>query len=242
MRLGNRWIMAIGVMTAAVHASPARADWTVAAYIGAAHTLDASLTVEQPARNTDLTFDPVSYRGQSFTGPLYYGFRVGHTLPLWRNVSIEGEYVHLKAYAETDRDVHVRGQHLGAAIDRTMRMRDIVERFSISHGVNLLTANVVFRFPLAASHRAVTLTGRFGVGPTLPHGESDIDGVTQEQYELGSFAVMAAAGAEFRLWRQLHGVTEYKFSRTRETVDVSGGRATSTLRSHHVVFGVGYSF
>ena len=241
MHSGNR-IAVIVVMVVALHAVPARADWTIAAYLGAAHTLDSSLNVQQPARNTDLTFDPVTYRGQSFTGPFYYGFRVGHTLPFWRNVSLEGEYIHLKAYAETDRDVRVSGRHLGASIDRTMPMRSIVERFSISHGVNLLTANLAFRHPLAATQGALTLTARIGAGPTLPHGESDIDGATQEQYELGSLAVMGSAGAEFRLWRGLQGVAEYKFSRTHETVDVANGRATTTLRSHHVVFGLGYRF
>jgi hypothetical protein len=244
MRVGQRWAPAAVVIFLVVHATPAWADWMVAGYFGAAHTMDAPLMVQQPSLNTDLVFDPVTYQGQSFTGPLYYGYRIGHTLPFWRHVAIEGEYIHLKMYAETRGDVRVRGRRGGMTVDQTVPLQDIVQRFSISHGVNLILVNAVFRYPVEVTERSIplTLTARLGAGPTIPHAESTIAGATQEGYELGALAAAAAAGAELRLWHGVHALAEYKFTRTNETVSVANGQATTRVRTHHAVFGLGFRF
>jgi opacity protein-like surface antigen len=111
--------------------------------------------------------------------------------------------------------------------------------------VNLLLFNV------AARHRfnngmdtkgRLALTARAGIGPTLPHTESRIEDLAQEQYELGRLAWQVSGGAEFRLWRGVYVLGEYKFTRTRQNGKVSSGTAESLLRTQHGVFGVAYYF
>jgi hypothetical protein len=240
-RLGTRCTPAVLLVLLAC-AAPARADWTFAAYLGAAHTLSSSLAVRQPPLATDAVFEPVSYRGESFRSPQYYGYRVGHTLPWLGHIAFEGEVIHLKVYAETDQDVRMTGSLNGIPLNRTAALSEVVQRFSLSHGVNLVLFNAVFRHPLGASIGSppVVVAARVGAGFSFPHGESSIGGVAQQQYELGAFGLGAAVGAEIRITRHLHGVAEYKFTRSTQTVGVASGEATALLRTHHALFGLGF--
>jgi hypothetical protein len=137
--------------------------------------------------------------------------------------------------------VALSGTVAGAVIDRTAPLREILERFSVSHGLNLLFANLVWRQPLggagALGERRVLLAIRAGAGPTVPHGESTIGGRTQEQYEWGRVAGQVAAGVECRLARHAAAVAEYKVTGTRQRVSVPDGTVGATFVTQHVVAG-----
>lgn len=239
----SRLVFLVVVLLTLGRPAPARADWTLGGYFGAAHTATSAVSIRQPLIGTDLVLDGVQFRGRSFESPPYYGYRVGHDLPFARALSVEAELIHGKVYAETEREVSTRGRRNGVAVDGREPMSRSVEALSLSHGLNLIVFNVVGRFPVGSSTSPLQLTGRLGAGPTVPHAESTIGGVHQEQYQWGSVAVQAAVGVEVRVTHGLSALGEYKFSRTRETVTVSGGgEARSLLRTHHAVFGLGYRF
>ena len=82
---------------------------------------------------------------------MYYGYRVLWTRLRQGRIGFEAELIHLKVYADTAAPVSVRGRILDAPVDRTMRLGDVVERFSISHGLNLLFGNLVLRRPLGGT-------------------------------------------------------------------------------------------
>jgi hypothetical protein len=121
---------------------------------------------------------------------------------------------------------------------------DIVQRFSISHGLNMVLVNAVMRAPVrrASSDGRVSWVGRIGAGPTVPHAESTIAGITEEHYELGGLAIQAAGGIEMKIARGAHIIGEYKFTTTSQRVGVAGGTASARFATHHVVFGAGYRF
>lgn len=243
----SRRLLRVGVLAGffvLASCPPARADWTVAAFLGGATTLDAALRIQQPGARTDLRFDPIAYRGENFTSPFYYGYRVGWDLPFAPGFAIEAEFIHLKVFADTGAIVMARGAIGGQPVSRQQRLDETVSLFSISHGANFVLANVVFRQPIAGGPGGdpVTFVARAGLGPTVPHAESTIDGAFQMQYELGSLAWQLAAGVEMRVVKGLHALGEYKFTRTNQTVSISGGTAQTQLRTHHGVFGFGYRF
>lgn len=223
-----------------------RGEWSVAFYLGGAHTADSALTIRQPALATLVRFEDVSFDGRSFDGPLYYGIRGGRFLPGIPFLGIEAEFIHLKVFADPKQRVQAAGTRLGEPIRREIALGEMVQRYSISHGANLLLFNVAGRYRM---HRGrdnpagrLILIGRFGAGPTFPHTESTIEGKNQEQYEVGSVAWQLAGGAELHLWKGLYALGEYKFTRTRQKGKVFSGRAESVLRSHHGVFGLSYHF
>ena len=235
------WLCIAAVIFAA-SPSVAHADWSAAAFVGGAHTASSSLHVRQPGRSTDLLFSPVVYAGESFRSPIYYGYRLRYLFrsPSW--FGLEGEVIHLKVFAETGKSATVQGVLAGAAITRSAPIADIVQRFSISHGVNLALVNAVGRRRLGTAHGRFALIGRAGAGITVPHAESAIRGQSTEHYQLGSFAFQLASGAEMAVRGGLAVLAEYKYSRTRQSVDVAEGTATTLLSSHHAVVGLSYQF
>ncbi len=198
-------------------AAPARAEWTLAAYLGSSFTEPATLTLTQPSTSTRIP--SVHFDAEPFASPPYYGYRAG-----WRGTrrfGVEAELIHLKVYAHR------------ADLPLT------VDRFSISHGLNLLLGNVTWR---TRPERRVHLDVRAGAGIAIPHGESEISGVTREQYEVSSLALQAAAGPVVRLANHLSGFAEYKLTTAAPSVSVAGGHITGRYTSQHVAFGVAWIF
>jgi hypothetical protein len=237
--------LVLGGMCAAVvlAATPARADWTLGAFAGASHTRAAALEITQPSLGTAVRLEPVRLDSGSFDPPIYYGYRGGVFPASWNGFGIEGEFIHLKVIAQTSRPVSVTGTRDGQPISASQPMHHIVERFSITHGVNLITINGAYRRALGAVDRSrVHVIVRAGAGFTVPHAESTIGGISQEGYEIGARAYQAAAGADVRLAGRLYAIGDYKWSRTVQTVDVDRGTARIPLNTGHVTFGVALRF
>jgi lipid A oxidase len=219
--------------------TPAPAQLNLSGYVGGAHTQNSDLFVQRSSA-TQVTFRDVSWRGRSFDGPLYYGFRAGYFFH--PNIGVQAEFIHLKIHAQTEREVQVDGTVNGAPVTGRMPMNSLVQRFSISHGLNLVLFSVVGRHHLMREDGErlgrVLLTGRFGFGPTIPHPEITIQGSDFESYAYGGAAFQVAGGVEYRLWRGLYFLSEYKFTRTRQNIEVGDVGARSLVRSHHGVFGL----
>ena len=182
--------------------------WVISSYLGGARTGASDLMISQPTLGNDLTFERVRFRSRSFDPPLYYGFRGGYFLHRMPFLGFEAEFIHLKVFSDPQQQVRVSGQRGDAAVSGELRLGEIVQQYSISHGVNLLLFNVAARHRIMRDADApdgrLILATRAGVGPTLPHTESRIEGAGQEQYEIGRVGWQAAAGAEFKLWK--HGM------------------------------------
>jgi hypothetical protein len=234
MGMRKTWLLAAAL--ALCWAAPARAQWELAGYIGGAHTQNSNLHLRQPALGNDLEFHDVSYRGESFQSPLYYGGRGGYFFRKW--IGAEVEFTHLKVFSNTDRNVLVTGELAGKAFSATVPMQSIVQRFSLSHGVNLLLANIALRRGIGRER--LLLTARAGAGTTIPHAESEIFGITDQHYQGARPALQLAAGAELHLWRSMYWLGEYKFTRCDERVDAHEGTAGALLRTHHLATGIAF--
>src|SRR5207302_3624173 len=140
------WVLAAVWTLMVVFCLPARAEWVAGAYLGGAHTQNSDLLLRQPSLGTDLRFHNVRYSGNSFQGPLYYGAHGGYFFG--RHWGIESEFTHLKVFAKVQERASVSGTLNGALVNTVQPADLLVQRFSISHGVNLLMANIVFRQPL----------------------------------------------------------------------------------------------
>jgi opacity protein-like surface antigen len=221
-------------------ARPAYADWALGVFLGSAHTQATSLTLNQPAEQTTLRFSSVRYDSESFKSPIYYGYR-GAFFPRSGWLGIEGELIHLKVVADTSRATNARGTLRGETVDGTIPLSSAIERFSITHGVNLLLLNAVARkrtgIDTTGTPRWIFAT-RFGAGASIPHPESTIDGRHFEGYEWGAFSVQAAAGIEIRVVDRVYVSGEYKLTRTVQNVSVAAGTARTPLTTHHLAAGL----
>jgi opacity protein-like surface antigen len=225
-------------------ALPCQAEWHVAAYLGAAHTQNSDARIRQASSGTNLLFRDVGYRGESFQSPQYYGARGGF-FP-GEHFGVEAEFIHLKAFGNLERPVQTSGSFGGISVSGRFPMSNFVQRFSVSHGLNMLLANLVVRkqFLRGSGKRLgrLFISGRAGVGGTIPHPETEIMGVSDEHYQWGRVAFHLAGGGEIRLWGKLYALAEYKYTHTDQHFRVAAGNADALFRSHHAVFGVGLHF
>src|SRR5207249_4959650 len=97
------------------------------------------------------------------------------------------EFFHAKLYLNGGDIVRVTGSRAGLSVNASERVGSTIDSFSISHGLNFLTADVIYRWFLA--ERGKGLAGRFqpyigaGIGAVIPHVESEIGGVSYEKYQ-----------------------------------------------------------
>jgi len=205
-------------------ASPASAQWYVAAYMGANTTRPADVTVK--GDGYDLTFAKVDFDAQPFATPPYYGWRLGRFLSDTRRLGVELEFIHLKVIAHPE------------------QLRPPVNRYRMTHGLNFLVASLTSRLPFGRSaygDAPFALITRLGGGVTIPHAETTVFGQAQEQYEYGGLAAHAAIGLDVRLAGRLSLVTEYKMTFAKPTITTAGGgTGQTTTLSHHAAMGLAF--
>lgn len=224
----------------------ADAQWYVAGYLGANHTLPADVTIDQPSHGTSLTFDDVAFEAHPFESPQFYGVRVGRLFGATHRFGVEFEWFHPKVYAKTSEPVHVAGRNNGVSLDTTLPMDAIVQRYSMSHGMNFALVNAVVRMPVSSEPGSVgsriAVSGRAGAGPMIPHGESEINGQSDEQYEVAGVGFQLAGGVDVRVYGALSAVVEYKFGHASPEITVADGTGHTIANLHQVAFGLAVGF
>jgi lipid A oxidase len=212
--------MAIALLALLAAATNARADWLFGGYMGASGTSSNTLTVT-PTTGTTFSFNDVSYKGQPFRSPWYYGVRVSFVPPRdVRNLSPEIEWTHAKAIAQID----PRSSELNA--------------FQQSHGLNFLLGNLAYRFAPVCAGRCTPVV-RGGLGISTPHVESTFRNVHQEQYQKGGFAWQLGAGVEYHVWQFVYGVADARITRVAEKhLRAAGAEIAGSFFTRHVDFGV----
>ncbi len=218
------------------------AQWSVTAYLGKASTLESDLEIIQPSVGTEMTFHGLSFNDESFKPPVYYGIRIGYFFEKPRFFGLEAEFIHLKASADPEALVRARGMWEGMSTNQTVRFGDFVESFSITHGLNLLTLNIAFRHGLLVESRnspKLYVTARIGAGPAIPHTESRINGILQEQYEFAGRVIQFGLSSELQVFSMLHLLLEYKYTvASFSRLHIVNGSARISPRTHHFIFGL----
>ena len=221
---------------------PAAADaqWHFAVYMGGNHTPPADIQVVDPTTDTNVTYSKVGFDAEPFKAPQYYGWRFGRGLTKERRLGVELEFTHLKVLARTDALISVTGHADGAVVNGLQRMSARVQRYSMSHGLNFILINLTSRMPLGwGGDGRTTLVLRGGAGPTLPHAETQVNGVSREQYEWAGLGGNGGAGVEIRLAPRLAATVDYKVTYAKPTITIAGGgTGQTTALSHHLAVGV----
>jgi hypothetical protein len=216
----------------------ADAQWYAGIYLGASHTHSARVEIAQPDLGRALSFENVAFDGEPFKSPQYYGYRVGRLFGDGRRFGVEFEFIHLKVIARTDRAYTVTGPS-AADVGAPVAMNAVVQRYAMTHGLNFAVVNLVSRVPMGGG--PVTVVLRSGLGPTIPHAESTVEGDEREQYEPGGLGAHVAAGIEVGTWRRVSATGEYKFTFVRPEIDIPHGTGRTTAATHQVAFGLAFA-
>lgn len=238
-------LLGLAGVCAATGPVESRAEIVLSLFSGLSLVENNDLDLHQPG--ADLTFHDVSYETRDFNNPLYYGARIAYFLPKQANWGFGLEFIHGKMYLETDQTVHVTGHRGGVPVNGPERIDNTVQHFSVSHGLNVLAADVIYRWFLG--ERDQDFLGRFqpylggGLGVAIPHVESNIGGVEFEEYQWDGPAYLGLAGLNFDLARHLGLFIEYKASFVQlDDLQVPGGFYEVNPLTHHFVTGISFRF
>lgn len=223
------------ILTAAVivagSALPAAAEMELSFYLGVQELSESSGSGFLPGGA------PVNHNfgweGNSLDAPIYYGARAIWWMPSDIGFGLEG--THTKAYASgADK----------AAIG--------VSRFELSDGHNVITANVMKRWPDAISNKLTPYVGA-GIGVAIPHVDAQVLGASNRTfgYEVTGPAVRGIAGVKYDLsdkWA-LFGEYQFTWSDNDVTIDAdptvvgqTNGKLNTELLTHALNIGISYSF
>jgi len=228
-------VLTSGVVLAAP--DRAEAQWYVGAYLGGNYTHPADVTIDQPAEGRALTFHDVHFDAKPLASPQYYGYRFGRMFGSARRFGVEVELIHLKVISRTADSYLITGRSGGATVDGVLPMDTYAQRYAMTHGLNFILANVVWRTPIRGPFAFVA---RGGAGPTLPHAETAIDGVSREQYEYGGMGAHAAAGIDLRLHHNWSAIAEYKLTAAHPEISIPSGTGETSALTHQVAFGLAF--
>ena len=220
--------------------STSLAETQLSVYTGSSFSRNSDLRISQPGRANELTLRDVQWDARPFHPAPYYGLRAAHFADPAASWGIALDYTHYKMYARTDRIVPVSGVSHGTVVMGAAPMKDYVQQFELSHGVNLLSVNAIWRAPATSALRPYLGAGAVHY---RPHSENQVDGLAHETgYVSSGFGYQVLAGAQYRVTERAALFVEAKFNSGTAKVGIAGGRAETPLRTTHLLGGVSFDF
>lgn len=218
-----RYAILAGFAALAAAAAPAAAqELEFSLYSGWQTAPHSRLTGKYPGTGADID-ELIGWDGKSFELPPYYGVRG----TWWRSEQLGFglEFTHAKVYAQDD-----ERSDLG--------FNDL----EFTNGLNILTANAMYRWPNRWGPVTPYVGG--GVGVSLPHVDADTTtGIDTYGLQLAGPAARVTAGASYDLTERVAVFGEYQFTYSSNEVDLEGdGKLQTDVKTNAVNFGLSLKF
>jgi lipid A oxidase len=231
-------LIAVGVLMT-VQVTGTRAETTISVTTGSAWTADSDVRLQTPG-GTDLNYQDVSWSTKPFEMPPYYSFRTTRWLNRYPGWGVAFDFTHAKMYSDLEQTVPVTGLRAGIPVAGSERLGDTYDTLEFTDGHNLLTLNLMRRW--RAGDNANVYLGA-GAGVAVPHTEVETLSSLTEEYQLAGPAAQFMAGGTFPLGDKFAFIAEYRLTWADLESELNGGGTLSTEAwTHHLNFGLGFSF
>ena len=222
-------ILKLAAALTALIATPAAAEFELSLYLGSQSVAESTGSGTRPDGTT--FSQSFNWEGRSFENPFYYGGRATWWTANNFGFGIEG--THAKAYASAA-DLAAIG----------------FDRLELSDGHNIITANVMKRWPDAFPKTTLVPYVGAGIGVAIPHVDIQVNGATNRTYDYESTgpAVRGIVGLKYNLNDKWALFSEYQitWSENEITIDPDLGQTPGSLNTdlvtHALNVGLSYSF
>jgi hypothetical protein len=146
------------------------------------------------------------------------------------------DFTHYKIYADANQIVEQDGTWHNEPLNTTAPMRDTVQSFEVTHGLNMLGLSLLQNV-WGSSNGAY-----IGGGPVLyvPHSENRVDGVAGgNRYAFSGFGLQGQAGVQGCV-RGHDLFAEAKYNAGQLNVPIAQGTAQTTVRTTHELAGFNF--
>ena len=201
----------------------AQADWEISVYSGYQTAPHSGVTGTDPGGAGTLDFS-AEWEGRSTDMPPYYGIRATY----WTSETLGFglEFNHTKVYLEDG-------------------LRDSLgfSSFELTDGHNILTANVMRRWPGQWHSGRLTPYVGAGAGIAVPHVDVESAGGRTFGYQYTGPAVVVMAGVSYAINDRWNIFTEYKGTYSMNDIDLdNGGSFETNIVTNALNIGVGFNF
>ncbi|ETW11858.1 lipid A oxidase [Roseivivax marinus] len=219
------WLAAAATAAVLVPASAqlvAAQDYEFSLYSGWQTAPHSRVEGDYPGTGED--FDAlIGWDGKSFEMPPYYGVR-----GTWWKTDRLGfgvEFTHTKVYAPDDEKAEIGFEDL-----------------EFTDGLNIVTANAMYRWPDRWESFTPYVGG--GVGVSVPHVDVDTTtGIDTYELQYGGPAMRLMAGASYDLSERVALFGEYQFTYSANDVELEGdGDLQTNIKTNAVNFGLTLKF
>lgn len=209
--------------------APAAAEMEVSLYLGIQSVQESTGSGTLPGGAAfSRSFD---WEGNPLDPPIYYGGRVMWWTP--NNIGFGIEGTHTKAYASAA-DLAALG----------------LSKLELSDGHNIITANVMKRWPGAFTSANWTPYVGGGIGVAIPHVDAQVVGAANRTfgYEATGVALRGIAGMKYDFNEDWALFSEYQFTWSDNEITLDpdpgqpAGRLNTEILTHAVNIGISYSF
>lgn len=213
------------IAAVALTATPmmAAAEVELSFYLGAQESPHSRIDGTDPGNAVNPTLDfTAGWEGNSFEAPPYAGVRA----TWWRteNLGFGVELTHDKVYADQE------------TLDNNG-----FDRLEFTDGLNILTANAIYRWPDRWGN--ITPYAGGGIGIAVPHVEVESAGGRTFEYQLTGPAVRWIAGASYAINDRWSVFGEYQGTYSVNDASLANGGTLSTnIITNAVNVGVAFSF
>ncbi|MFD1341004.1 outer membrane protein [Litorisediminicola beolgyonensis] len=202
--------------------TPAAAEMELSLYSGVQTSPHSRISGDYPGTGAEIDA-LIGWEGRSTDAPPYYGVRG----TWWRSerLGFGIEFTHTKVYAPDDEKEDAGFEDL-----------------EFTDGLNILTANAMYRWP--DQWGSVTPYVGGGLGISLPHVDVDTTtGFDTYELQVGGPAMRLTAGASYDLTERLAVFGEYQFTASDNEVELEGdGKIESTIITNAVNIGLSLKF
>lgn len=213
--------LCIGLLLGILAGGAASAEVTFSVYGGVQDAPSSNVSGNEPGGLGVLNFT-AGWQGKSFDMPPYYGGRV----TWWRNENLGYgvDFTHAKIYA-----------------DNATLAANGFSRLELTDGLNLLTANVYYRWPSDA--RRWTPYAGIGAGVAVPHVDIQTAATRVFEYQLAGPTVELTAGVSYQVNEKWSVFGEYTGNYSWLDLDLTGGGSLHTdVMTNALNIGVSFSF
>lgn len=230
MRPSLRCLLKSGLLRVALVALPlpvlgstAQAEMAVSVYGG----LQGAPHSEVDVSGVGAQSFTAGWEGNSFKMPLYLGGRATWWSPIesMPDLGVSLDFTHTKVYADDETLAKSGWSH-----------------FEFTDGLNILTLNALYRFPIEGS--GFTPYVGAGAGINVPHVEVTRPGLGRTfDYQFGGATLQVQAGVDYSFSDQWSVFTEYKGNYSMIDADIDNGATLKTkVWTNAVNFGLSYHF
>lgn len=208
----------VAATTVTVASSTAHAEIQLSAYGGGSLSFDSDVELNEAGSST--TFNDVGWDAENFKLPPHWGLRGTWWIDSYPNWGISIDYTHAKVKADP--------------------RPSAFERLEFTDGLNIVTANAMYRHPTGTRF---TPYGGLGLGMSIPHVEVKTANSNTFEYQLTGVAAQGILGVDLMVWNGFSVFGEYKLSYTQNDADLNGGGSLDTdIWTNHFNLGIAYKF